>query len=543
MLGAVVADSQDDQGRLYGYIQDSRGAPVSGALISVFGRGLRGGLVTFSDQTGRVVVPKLPAGAYTLRALAGRDRSGAIQKVTVRPNQDAVFALSLRSVLDDPDALAGDDLATEPARRLRWLVRNKQRSILESLSHGVPGVPTDKNLDSVPQASGVLGEALPWLPDLEGSLEWARPVGGEAGALGDPATANLGAVRLRGRLNDAIEWSLGGLVAESDSDSWRMAAEFVIEPGDGHRIEAGAAYGDTLMRRSLTNGAIADEGSTGALFVIDRFEQGPVQVEAGARYSYISFLSQGNHVSPLARVSAKTGEHTRFRLGYTTQAVVPGGDLLALSTLGVAPRVTEVFADAGLRAERVAHLELAGVRSAGPVDLTAFAFAERIRDPLVNAYKHGPRPRLAVTNGLDARCDGLGVALGRRFGTVADSSITYSYGRQRALTGPAAAPAHFHDIVARAEAVFESTDTRISGLYRWNSLGTPADARGRAVATRFDVQLSQGLPFLGHLTRAQWDLLVAYRNLLYDASEGAFLDEVMVKNPPKRVVGGVSVRF
>ena len=61
--------------------------------------------------------------------------------------------------------------------------------------------------------------------------------------------------------------------------------------------------------------------------------------------------------------------------------------------------------------------------------------------------------------------------------------------------------------------------------------------------SRFDVQLSQGLPFLGALTRADWDVLVAVRNLYYEASEGAILDEMAVSNPPKRVLGGIAVRF
>ena len=78
-------------------------------------------------------------------------------------------------------------------------------------------------------------------------------------------------------------------------------------------------------------------------------------------------------------------------------------------------------------------------------------------------------------------------------------------------------------------------------LYRLNQLsgGEPA----AAIARRFDVQLSQGLPFLGALTRADWDVLVAVRNLYYEPGEGAMLDEQAVSNPPKRVLGGIAVRF
>jgi hypothetical protein len=98
----------------------------------------------------------------------------------------------------------------------------------------------------------------------------------------------------------------------------------------------------------------------------------------------------------------------------------------------------------------------------------------------------------------------------------------------------------FHDVVARLETVIEDTDTRVVAFYRLNQLsGTEQPARAR----RFDVQLSQGLPFLGAITRADWDVLVAVRNLYYEAGEGAILDEQAVSNPPKRVLGGIAVRF
>ena len=68
-------------------------------------------------------------------------------------------------------------------------------------------------------------------------------------------------------------------------------------------------------------------------------------------------------------------------------------------------------------------------------------------------------------------------------------------------------------------------------------------ARRGLINRRFDVQLSQGLPFLGGFTRADWNFLLAVRNVFYETSEGALMDEVAVINPPKRVLGGISVRF
>jgi hypothetical protein len=103
--------------------------------------------------------------------------------------------------------------------------------------------------------------------------------------------------------------------------------------------------------------------------------------------------------------------------------------------------------------------------------------------------------------------------------------------------------AEFHDVGGRLETAFSRTDTRLVAYCRFNTLVSPEPGTAARRTTRFDVQLSQGLPFLGTLTRADWDVLVAFRNLFYEGDEGAVLDEVAVANPPRRVLGGISVRF
>ena len=65
----------------------------------------------------------------------------------------------------------------------------------------------------------------------------------------------VGSLRLQGRLVDGVRWSLGGLVAENEGRAWRMAAEFVLEPGGGHEIEVGAGYGAGDMPHALAGAA------------------------------------------------------------------------------------------------------------------------------------------------------------------------------------------------------------------------------------------------------------------------------------------------
>ena len=80
---------------------------------------------------------------------------------------------------------------------------------------------------------------------------------------------------------------------------------------------------------------------------------------------------------------------------------------------------------------------------------------------------------------------------------------------------------------------------RLSTGFSRSSLQEPVPG----VGARFDVQVSQRLPFLD-FTTAEWEVLVAVRNLFRESVDGmSVYDELLVVRPPKRIVGGVLVRF
>jgi hypothetical protein len=73
--------------------------------------------------------------------------------------------------------------------------------------------------------------------------------------------------------------------------------------------------------------------------------------------------------------------------------------------------------------------------------------------------------------------------------------------------------------------------------------GVASTLNGGNVDSRFSVQVFQLLPFVGW-NGTQWELMVAVRNLFYDDIEKAsILDELSVVDAPRRVLGGVTVRF
>lgn len=561
-LGAAsgTAAAPGGDGGVVGWVEDAKGAPVAGALVSLFGRGLRdGGLITLSDSTGRFFLPALPAGSYTIRALGhGKALS---QRITVLPNQDSIFTLSFAPAGQRIDLEAALENASPNDRELKWLLRHKRRSVLEARS-------VDEQLrtaESIQQTHNLLETLLPWIPELGGAVEVMAspaPFGTTTEARGlELGAPSLGSLKLNGRLSESSRWSLGGLVADSESATWRMAAEFIVEPGAGHRLQAGAGYGTRVLQPgfSATGEGRLDNRTVGAVFVHDRWQLGQrLALDGGARYSYIGFVGDKSGFSPTLGVEFRAARNTRLRAFASARTLVPGGDLLTLSTLQAAPAMAIALVGADVRPERVTRQELAIDQAAGKAALSAFLFHEGVRDRLINETpRHGAHRELRILNGRGLLVRGGGLSLSGGFGDVVKSTLTYSYGRSRpGSVDPSLSSRHvdwalassngsFHDVVARLETFVDWSGTRLVAYYRWNSC--QAEAAGRAgaplVSQRFDVQLSQGLPFLRSMTRTEWELLLAFRNMFYEASEAALLDEIAVVNPPRRVLGGISVRF
>ncbi len=548
-----------------GWVENTRGAPVAGAVVSVFGKGIRGGsLVTLSDSAGQFVLPALPAGSYTLRALGSGHVPAAARKVTVLPDRDSVFTVSLTPVGEKPPATTtSDPSAATPPDQLsvsewEWLFRHRRRSVLETSEEAL--------LVGEPKTTAIaLAARGPFIPQLGGSVELVTSptaLGLDADAFGGYApAASQGALKLQGRLAETGRWSLGGLITEAENRTWRMGAEFVLEPGSGHQIATGAGYGTNYLRGPTpTEVDAAESRSVGAAFVRDRFPLGRrAFATVGARYAYLGFLDDRNHVDTLIAVELRDDTNAWLRGSVASRTLSPGGDLLTLSTLKTSPITSYARMEEGLRPSRTWRYELAFDRAVGAAKFGAHVFYEDTDHQLVNVFDRPSARSLHVVNGGSVDARGLGITVGGHLGDLVNGSLTYTYGRSVRQAGPFGSSllggrawdllgyeeADFHDVVARLEAVIDWSDTRVAAYCRFNNLN-PEDGHGshNSVAnTRFDVQLTQGLPFLQTLTRADWEVLLAFRNMFYEAAEGATLDELVVMHPPKRVMGGISVRF
>ena len=101
-----------------------------------------------------------------------------------------------------------------------------------------------------------------------------------------------------------------------------------------------------------------------------------------------------------------------------------------------------------------------------------------------------------------------------------------------------------HDLTASVESVVAPTSTRLFVRYQLNAAFAAADAiPALATArTRADVQVNQALPFL-NFTNASWRCSWRSRISSEELGETSIYDEALVVRPPKRVLGGVTVKF
>ncbi len=552
-------------GGLVGWVENTQGVPVSGAVVSLFGRGIRGGsLVTLTDSAGQFALPSLPAGSYTLRAIGNGHQPAAARKVTVLPNQESLFTVSLAPEGDPATAAAAastssasddDSGATVSPREWRWLVRHRRRSVLEAGDHSASVAPPVTSA-APPGPDGRLADLVGRVEFLSAPLVLAS--GAEAPTL--DGGSSMGAVKLGGHFDDGGTWNLGGLLAESSTTTWRMAAEFIVKPAEGHELEAGAGFGTRDLRLGTTDveaGGL-DTRSLGAIFVKDNWTASEhLDAALGMRYSFVGFITDHNYLDPFASITVRPDRQTAIRGSVASHTLAPGGDLLTVATLSSSPELALARLDERVRAERAVRIDLSAERNLGrATTVGAFSFYEDVRDQMLNAYGDDARGQvLRISNIGAVLVRGIGLTASRRFGQNVQTSVAYTYGESERDSanlpglelGGSFHLARFHDVVARVETLIDATDTRLAAYCRLNSLraseGDPREARSSLLTTRFDVQLTQGLPFLQSLTRAEWEVLLSVRNLSYETSEAGTLDELAVVRPPNRVLGGVSVRF
>jgi hypothetical protein len=522
--------------------------------------------------------------------------------VQVNPGGGGTSTIELTRTLDAssapellPAAVGGatDSLVppvAEPEERhdhdeMAWRLRHLKRSVLKDAEASIADLQDDDSLlgDSI----STFGRAMGSSARLASSLFADLTVNGQLNLLTSTSfdrpqdLFSLGVDSPRGVAYLALEapgangdWTMRGSVTQGDLASWILAGSYVRHGPAAHVYEAGVSYG---MQRYLGGNpealvAMRDSSrSVGAMYATDNWTLTErLSVGYGAKYARYDYLVDRGLLSPRATLTVRpiASDTLTVRADVRHREVAPGAEEFLPPSVGLwlpPERTFSQVSRAAFLPERHDQIEVGVDREwAGHVVVGVRAFAERVEDQVVTLFGAavGDAPadvgHYQVGSAGDFAARGWGVTVSRSVSDHVRASVDYTQSqtkwraRSRDLESLAVLAAsvvrndeRIHDLTTSLQSVVAPTSTRVLVIYKLNtafSSSIPGEASA-SPAARFDVQVNQALPFL-NFTSAQWEMLVAVSNLFKeDLLESSVYDELLVVRPPKRVLGGVTVRF
>jgi hypothetical protein len=486
---------------------------------------------------------------------------------------------------DDPGTIADADHDHTDAN---WRLRHLPRSVLKGIDHakgvaaGAAGQTAGperaflgSGFDSSARFSSGLFDSLPLTGQVNlitiGSFNGPSGTGvSETFAPAGVAYLSLGAPV--GRLGD---WAVRGALSQGGLGSWFVAGSLTARRSAEHRFVAGITYSAQRYDRSSTLGVpgmSAGSRSVGMIHGSDEWTLSPnLSVGYGLTYSWQDYLSGNGLLSPRLSVTLRPAQKYRVRAVAARYVVAPGAaEFLAESGSGAAMVLpaqrtfSPWSATEGFRAQTTDHIEAGIERDLASFILGFRAFYQHVGDQSGAVFAVAIPDRavpsaghyyVATLGDLTARGWSISVSrtlVGRVRGAVDYTQSVSRWDRRPDqpvmafwVTGRDGDRQRVHDLTTSIETDIRPTATRVYVLYKVNTgfMRDVPSRGGSGIDSRFDVQVNQALPFLS-FTSADWELLLSVCNLFRDTSvERSLYDELLVVRPPKRVVGGVRVRF
>lgn len=586
-------------GRLDGLVTDQRGAPLPGAAITAQGGGVQ---FAVSDERGRFSFYGLKPGPYLVRAVLPGYTTSRRELVQVLPAHAAWQAFRLSRV-----GVAEGDLPERPVlgasvvgsaethdhSAVAWRLRHLRRSVLRDEGPSATDVTEEsgrtvdawlagRELDRLARAGlpsfGLVQDG--WLPGLSltGQVQLLTASNFDTPQeLFSSSTipAGIAYVAIGSSLGSSGYWSAQAAIAQGDLSSWAFAGAYSTEIASRHLLDVAVAYGLQSYEgpNPVALAAVAGGNrNAGAITVSDRWAfASNASLTVGTRHARYGYLEDGPSMwSPSASLRWVPTAGVGLRLSASQSMSAPGAEEFVPSPVGglwLPSHRTFSTAVAGtpFRPSRTRHLEMSVDREIGAFLLTARGFRQQVGEQITTMFGvyADDRPRgdlghYVVANTGDVDAYGWGVEVSRPVATRLRGGVAYTLTRARWVPGPDAAQVarsspsvlrtgveRLHDVTTTLETAIPQVETRIFAIYR---LGTGYARSSTAevepgLDARFDVQVSQPLPFLD-FTSAEWEAIVAVRNLFRETIDGmSVYDELLVVRPPKRIVGGLLVRF
>jgi hypothetical protein len=594
----------DLTGQIDGSVVDEAGKPLDGVVISALGGTTA---FAVSDRLGQYTLRQLPPGPYLVRAHMQGFLAARSSMVNVRPaaRSASSFTLKREGTAAAPRVVeAGMGAAPAPATakvsdktsgrdesETAWLLRHMKRSVLREATTAVvipppPPLPDGHDFfltDSVEFLGHAVGTSAKAATTLFSDLS----LGGQVnllttGAFDNPLqllqldrASSVAFFSLGAPVGTHGEWTVRAAMNQNDLSSWMLQGNYVTRAEVAHKYEFGMSY--ALQRYEGGNAAALAAVSNGARNVgsVSGFDEWQVSrhmsIGYGAGYAHYDYLESPSLFSPRFSATLTPSSNVRVHASVSLQQTAPGAEEYLPPTHAeyVPPQRTfsPLSRATGFNAQGTQHYEVGADRIINGATFGIRGFRERTTNQLITVFGFRKPEDAAsdlghyfVGSAGDADVAGLGFTFTHALISNVRGSVDYSIShatwteppspREYAILArwiPASlrTSERIQDLTTSLQTEIPVSATRVVVLYRLNNgfvLGS-GDASHPGVGGRFDLQVNQSLPFMNFST-SQWEMLVAVRSMFHDSlSTASAYDELLVVRPPKRIVGGITVKF
>jgi len=543
-----------------GTVRDNKGAPLGGALIQLIREGAKQAIKqTYSAADGSFSA-KIPAGRYSLRAIAQGFSEVLFESVQVNPSAEIAYRFNLEPV-NSPKTLVNQRSDRD---NVKWTLRSaqSQRSIFQA-NEG-----EDSTIAAVEQANDPNTEVTQTATDARGRVRVQGVAETYFATSSSPFSSAYEGVNFAFALpaSESIDLIFAGQGGIGVDAPQRFETTARLRLDDRHRI---SLSGGGARLFSVTGGKSAERNRLGQVSVraVDEWiVRDGVVVVMGVDYSRFTGAGGDSAFTPRFGVQFDANAKTRVRASYA-----PGGDESTVqSTVNFEEgpvlfrqAATQPVAFVGGRAVmgQSRRLEFgvqrvldnrSNVEAAAFMDMTSGRGVGLMAMPL-SAFSGAPSMAMAEVANQNGSARGMRVVYSRRLNQVWSASAGYSFGRGQKLspqgiTNPGDLFSNgFFQTAALQIAGDWSTGTHVQTVFRFSPQATvfaidPFAGRLAVYDPSLSVEITQDLPTFGLPVRAQ--AIIDARNL-FDFQTRTSNGETLLETGTyaRSVRGGILVRF
>jgi Carboxypeptidase regulatory-like domain len=546
-----------------GSVNDSKGNPVAGALVTLLKEGAKGIAKEVKTDAAGHFTTRISPGRYGIRAIAAGFNEVVFSSVEVRASQELIYRFNL-----EPTG-AGKTLPEQRKDRndVKWTLRSAQRT--RSIFQAQEGEADD--IKSVLGSDTETAEApTDVIPDVRVTTYDSRPQGvvETFGAASADGTSYAGLnFAIAAPASEEVELVFAGQTGVGHGAPGRFEALGRIRAGDHHRINMSVG-GMQFAKPIWTTGSNETRamGQFSVRAVDEWIVRDGVVILLGLDYSRFIGGGGASTISPRVGVQFDADPRTRVTVAYRS-----GGEEQDIQSVAAFEDAQVAFKEANIKPvayidgqavmERSHRLEFGVERvldNSSNVEATAFLDTTTGRGvglmslPMSSLGGATGESLISVANQQGA-ARGMRVVYHRRLSHVWSASAGYAFGRGQRLSadgfthpGEIFTGGFFHTAAFQVGAGF-NTGTHVRTVLRFSPEATvfaidPFAGRLGVYDPSLSIQVTQELPSFGLPVRAE--AILDARNLL-DTQTNADNGEVLtlVSTGRRSVRGGISLRF